>query len=120
MPARAASTSPSALSLARGLSVVLGLAVLVVGCGSKGALFTPTPRPDAGAADAFVATLEVDCGRPVRRVAVGRPVIVRASVDASGTIVSEGWRVVEEPSGAMMSVPPSGAEVGVTAPIAGD
>jgi hypothetical protein len=122
MSARAASSSSAfVVSLPRALSsLVLLLAVMSAGCGAKGALFTPTPRPDAGAADAFVATLEVDCGRPVRRVAVGRPVVVRATVSASGSIVSEGWRVAEEPAGAMMSVPPTGAEVGVTAPLAGD
>lgn len=95
--------------------------LFVVGCGSKGALFSPTPRPDAGPADAYVPPrLEVDCGRPVRRVAVGRPFVVRATTTTEATITSEGWRVTEQPAGAMLEVPTMGATVGVTASVAGD
>ncbi|MFO0711340.1 MAG: Ig-like domain repeat protein [Sandaracinus sp.] len=114
MPARAASLASRAL----GALVVLA-ALVASGCGAKGALFTPTPPRDA-AVDATVPTFEVDCGRPIRRVAVGRPFVMRASVMSSGTVTSQGWRVTEEPAGAMLAVPPNMAEVGLTAPSAGD
>ncbi len=95
--------------------------LFLVGCGAKGALFAPTPPPDGGPVDAYVPpVLEVDCGRPVRRVAVGRPFVVRATTTTGATITSEGWRVTEQPAGAMLEVPPRGASVGLTVNTAGD
>jgi hypothetical protein len=95
---------------------------LVAGCGSKSALFSPAPGPDAGPVDAFEpppSILEVDCGRPFRRVAVGRPFILRASVRASGELVSQGWSVTDVPPGVGIFGLPRGPEIGVTAPAAG-
>jgi hypothetical protein len=95
---------------------------LLVGCGSKSALFTPSPGPDAGPIDAFEPpppTLEVDCGRPFRRVAVGRPFVLRATVTATAPLVSEVWSVAEVPVGVGIFGLPRGAEIGVTVPAAG-
>lgn len=112
---------PHPLPRALALCALLVLSLVVVGCGAKGALFSPTPPPDGGPADAFVPPrLEVDCGRPVRRVAVGRPFVVRASTTSGATITSEGWRVTAQPDGSMLAVPPVGASVGVTADVPGD
>lgn len=120
MPMRAAQPSVLA-SRAVGLCALLLSSMIAVGCGAKGALFSPTPPPDGGPLDAYVPPpLEVDCGRPVRRVAVGRPFVVRATTTTGATITSEGWRVTEQPEGAMLSVPSMSASIGVTIDVAGD
>lgn len=94
---------------------------LAVGCGSKSKLNHPPAMPDAGPADAFVPpVLEVDCGRPVRRVAVGRPFILRARTTTSARITLEGWAITEAPAGVTPFPLPRGPEIGVTAPAAGD
>ncbi len=114
MPLRAALTL-----IARFTLLSLGLAL--VGCGAKGGLETPPPRPDAGPIDAFVPPpLEVDCGRPYRRVAVTRPFVVRASVDAASPVTSEQWRVTGEPVGSSVGALPYGRELpGVTLDVVG-
>jgi hypothetical protein len=107
----------------RALPALAFLLALVAGCGSKSALFSPTPGPDAGPIDAFVPpppTLEVDCGRAFRRVAVGRPFILRAETRATGMLVSEVWTVTEAPPGVGLFGLPRGPEIGVTAPAAGE
>ncbi|MFN9813009.1 MAG: PKD domain-containing protein [Deltaproteobacteria bacterium] len=124
MPLRAVSSPSPRLEPASSRRIALlgalcAVTLLGSGCGAKAGLSTPAPWPDAGMADAFTPTLDVDCGRATRRVAVGRPFVVRGEVRASGTITSAGWRLREEPAGAMLSVPP-GVEIGLTVPLAGD
>jgi len=114
MPLRAA-RMVSALALA----IVTGAVSL--GCGSKSTLDQPAPIPDAGPPDAFVRpALEVDCGRPVRRVAVGRPFILRGRTTTTASITLEGWAVTETPAGVGIFGLPRGPAIGVTAPAAGD
>lgn len=126
MPARAALSALGSLaSLSIPAAVVRVSAVVlfaaIAGCGAKGGLDTPGRRPDGGPLDAYVLPpLEVDCGRAVRRVAVQRPFVVRATVTSGVPVVSARWQLVEEPADAMLLVPGTGAEIGLTVPRAGD
>lgn len=111
----------SVASGALGISTLgLVLALTSAGCGSKSSLYEPRPRADAGPVDAYVPpVLEVDCGRATRRVAVGRPFVLRATATSGATITSERWSATEVPAGSAVIVPATGPEVGVTADVAG-
>lgn len=100
-------------ALPHALALVLGLSL--VGCGAKSALYEPPPVPDAGPIDAYVPPpLEVDCGRPYRRVAVARPFLVRASVEAGSPVTFEQWTVTSEPPGSAVGALPPGRELEMT------
>ncbi len=114
MPVRAA-------RMASALALAFLTAAVSAGCGSKSTIDQPAPVPDGGPPDAFVRpALEVDCGRPVRRVAVGRPFILRGRTTTTASITLEGWAVTETPAGVAVFALPRGAAIGVTAPAAGD
>ncbi|MCS6798664.1 MAG: hypothetical protein NZ898_09050 [Myxococcota bacterium] len=97
-------------------------AAIGAGCGARSAVDIPRPRDadivldapvdgtvDAGAdvtPDAPPAPPSVECGEETRYTAPHRPLFLEATVVSASPVVSESWRVLEQPPGSTALLDP--------------
>ncbi len=94
----------------------------LAGCGAKTAVSTGAPM-DAGVPDgrldampdaepdAMPGPIEVDCGRSTQFTTPRRELMLLAEVVAELPVVSEGWRVLDQPVGSNVRLTPEDARV---------